>query len=123
VDIPTRLQCYYCIRNYTHGGECTKPKRDDTGCLVFKADPRGCIRQEDIGLRIPLFYKLPPVGAWDKGWTMGGVDTEVRISRIYGIDWDQKKGKLILHCRCEHYVNEYHEDYKKPGKKPLLKLV
>lgn len=121
--IPTRLQCYYCMRNYTHGGECQKPKRDDTGCLVFKADPKGCIRQDDLRIEVPMFYNFPPLDTWDDSWTMNGVDTELKIVRVNGISWNKQRCTLILHCRCEYYVNEYHEDYKKPDKKPVLKLV
>lgn len=121
--IPVRLQCAYCIRNHTHGGECQRPKFDDIGCLAFKADPKGCIRHENTRIRVPLFYKLPPLHTWDNNWTIGGVDTEISIVHIYGIDWDKKKCQLIIHCRCEYYINEYHEDYKQPSTKPKLELV
>jgi hypothetical protein len=56
-------------------------------------------------------------------WATNGVDTKIKIDHILGISWNKAKGTLIVHCRCEYYVNEYHEDYKKPKKKPVLKLV
>jgi hypothetical protein len=90
---------------------------------VFKPDPKGCIRDGDLKLKIPLYHNIPPMKTWDDSWTMGGIDTEIRIERIIGLDWDTRKGTLIIYCRCSYYINEFHEDYKKPQKKPVLKLV
>jgi len=121
--IPNRLECAYCIRNYTHGGECQKPKYNDTGCLAFKADPKGCIREDDLKIEVPIYFNFPPLGVWGDSWTMNEVDTEIKIKYVKGISWNKRRGTLVLHCRCEYYVNEYHEDYKQPKKKPVLKLV
>ena len=122
-DIPNRLECAYCIRNYTHGGECQKPKYSDTGCLAFKADPKGCIRRGDLRFEVPIYFNFPPRGVWDKSWAMNGVDTDIRINRIESIGWNKKKGTVIVYCDCEYYVNEYHENYKAQKKKPVFKLV
>jgi len=122
-EIPNHLECAYCIRNRSHGGECGKQKHDDKGCLIFKPDPRGCIRRSDLKIPIPLYGDIPPLNTWSDQWSMNNVDTEIRIVDIKGLYWDKKKGKLIIYCYCEYYVNEYHEDYVEPKKRPVLKLV
>lgn len=35
--IPNRLECAYCVRHFTHGGECKGKGRnnDVSGCLIF----------------------------------------------------------------------------------------
>ena len=45
-DLPNRLECAYCKRNHKHGGECLGKdiNRNETGCLFFIMDERGCIR-------------------------------------------------------------------------------
>ena len=121
--IPNHLECAYCIRSHMHGGECQKPRYDERGCLAFKPDPKGCIRRDDVKIEVPIYFDFRPLGTWDDSWAMNGVDTKIKIDRILGISWNKTKGTLIVHCRCEYYVNEYHEDYKKPKKKPVLKLV
>jgi hypothetical protein len=125
IDIPGPLQCSYCIRNYTHGGECRNPyvKSSEGGCLAFKLDSKGCIRENDFRIEFPLYYEIPPLNAWVNDWTINGADTEICITQIHGIKWDTKKGFLILHCRCKYYINEYDEGYKEPDKKSNLKLI
>lgn len=48
-EVPNKLKCAYCKRNRTHGGECTSQNSpcDESGCLVFLEDERGCIRNGD----------------------------------------------------------------------------
>ena len=122
-EIPNQLECAYCIRNYTHGGECGKPKFDERGCIVFKLDPRGCIRTGDFRMQIPIYFKFPPLGTWCDYWTLHGVETEIKVLKIRAIDWNKEKGCLVVHCTCDYYVNEYHDDYIEPNKKPVLKLI
>lgn len=122
-NIPARLQCAYCIRNESHGGECRRQKYDDIGCLAFKLDPKGCIRNGNFKIEIPLYYKFPPLRAWCDDWQINGVDTQIRINWINGLDWDTKKGYLIIYCDLDYYINEYHEDYVEPEKKPKLKII
>jgi hypothetical protein len=122
-EMPSRLQCAFCQRNHRHGGECYRDKFDDTGCLAFLPDPKGCIRNGDARLHIPLYYKFPPLSTWCSDWTMNGVDTEISIRHIKGLDWDVKKGYLIVYCNYDYYINEYHEDYQSPKNKPVLKVV
>lgn len=112
--IPNNLECAYCIRNYTHGGECQEHKN---GCLAFKMDPRGCIRRKDIRLKFPLYHDIPFLNTWDNNWMINNLDSEIKITRIHGISWDSKKGNVIVHCNIEYFINEYHEAYTKPPKK------
>lgn len=125
-QVPNRLECSYCIRNISHGGSCQgkNNSKDEIGCLVFKADEKGCIRNSDFKIGITLYNEIPKVGMWAKDWTMNGVETEIRIRKIYALDWNIKKGKLLVHCNCDYYENEYHEDYIEPTKsKPDLKII
>ncbi len=121
--IPNKLECAYCIRAFSHGGECRDNKFNDQGCLAFKLDPRGCIRQGDYRITMPLYHKFPQLRVWNKDWQVYGVDTEIRINEIYGIDWDTREGRLIVSCRCDYFINEYHEDYKVEDSAPRLKLI
>jgi hypothetical protein len=122
-EIPARLQCAYCLRNQRHGGECRRDKFDDIGCLAFQSDPKGCIRNNDLRIEVPLYYDIPPLKTWWPDWELRGVDTEIRVNWIRGISWNARKGSLILHCDCDYYVNEFGEDYKDPKSKPVLKIV
>lgn len=123
--IPPRLECSYCIRNQTHGGECHSEKSayDSNGCLVFKPDPRGCIRESNVSIEVPLYFHFPPLNTWVDYWQMNGVDTEVCVNWIKGIEWDTKRGSLIVHCRCSYYINEFSDDYIEPKKTPNLRIV
>lgn len=120
--IPNELECAYCIRNYAHGGECKAPKYSHGGCLIFKLDSRGCIRHGDFRIAIPLYFNFPQLETWCDYWQINGVDTEIRIIKIYGIDWDTRRGELIVNCRCDYFINEYHKDYKEPDR-PRLKII
>ena len=124
-DIPARLQCGYCERNFRHGGECQRPsiQGSEGGCLAFRLDPKGCIRQKDFILSFPLFYDIPLLKMWDDNWTINGMSTEMCIERIYGIKWDTKKGQLILYCECKYYINEFRDNYVEPKEKPKLRRV
>ncbi|OEH86233.1 hypothetical protein BHU72_11905 [Desulfuribacillus stibiiarsenatis] len=122
-NIPSQLQCVYCKRNHTHGGECHKPKNDIKGCLIFLPDERGCIRSKDTRLTFPIFHKIPPLRTWDSDWEIGGIDTKIRINRIHGFDWDVPKGKLIVYCNIDYFINEYHPEFKHPTSKPTLTLI
>ncbi len=122
-EIPNRLECAYCIRNSSHGGECRSPRNSDAGCLAFKPDPKGCIREIDLKIPIPLYHDIPPLGEWCDYWTINGKETEVRIDRIRALKWNTKSGYLIIHCRCDYYVNEYADDYIEPKEKPKLRLI
>lgn len=124
MNIPNRLQCAYCIRHYTHGGECSgSPNTDLKGCLVFKADSKGCIRNKDMIIEIPLYDEFPMIDTWSDKWTFNNVDTLIKINKIYGFKWDTKKGYLKVICNCNYYVNEFHEDYIEPNEKPILKII
>lgn len=107
-----KLQCAYCIRNKNHGGECSG-KQDLKSCILFKKDPKGCIRSADTKLEIPLFFKFTPLNVWSDDWEIKGHDTKIRINRIYGLDWDQTKAKLIIYCNIDFYINDL-EKYEKP---------
>lgn len=122
-EILSRLQCAYCLRNHTHGGECYHQKFNDTGCLAFIADEKGCIREEDINIIVPLYRDIPQINVWNDGWEMNGVETKVIISRVQSLKWDTKKGSLIICCRCNYYINEYHENFKAGNEKPKLRIV
>ena len=125
MEIPNRLECAYCIRSRSHGGECTgkRNNNDEVGCLVFKLDNRGCIRNSDFKLPVPLYSNIPPIDCWVNDYTMKGLETEIRINRIYSLSWDSKNGYLYIHCNCDYYINEYHEDYKEDIEKPKLKII
>ncbi|MBX4259773.1 hypothetical protein KTC96_24925 (plasmid) [Clostridium estertheticum] len=124
-EIPKQLQCAYCIRNSNHGGECSYQKStyDESGCLIFKVDERGCIRNTDFKLPFILYQEIPPLREWCDTWQLNEVSTEIRINRIHGLTWDSKAGNLIVHCSCDYFINEYHEDYVKPTKKPVLTVI
>ena len=124
-EIPNRLQCAYCIRNKTHGGECTSQNStyDEKSCLVFKPNPKGCIRSGDGRIPFPLYKEIPLLNTWQTGWQFNEIDTEIRIAYIKGLSWDTKKGNLIIYCRYDYYVNEYHDDYEEFIGKPNLKII
>lgn len=122
-QIPVRLECAYCIRSSSHGGECKSPNRNKTGCLAFKMDPRGCIRSGTFTIPFKLYREIPPLNTWFKGWSINEVSTEIKITNIYALKWDTKKGYLNVHCEVYYYINEYHEDYEEPQEKPKLKIV
>ncbi|WP_113671131.1 hypothetical protein [Vallitalea guaymasensis] len=119
--IPNKLECAYCLRNYTHGGECKEPRNSDSGCLGFKQDPKGCIKggYKLTKLSFPLYHEIPMLNEWTSGWTINGVDTEIKITHIKGIRWNTRKGELIIIGYIEYYENEYHKDYKKDIKTKL----
>jgi len=123
--IPNRLQCAYCIRNRTHGGECTSQEspRDEKSCLVFKVDERGCIRNKDLKIPVALYSETPMLDRWCNGYELHGVETELRIRRIHHLSWDKQSGYLYIHCNCDYFVNEYHENYEEPKNKPNLKII
>ena len=125
--IPNRLECAYCIRHVRHGGECAgKEYNNDTeGCLIFKFDEMGCIKNRDFKLQIALYKEIPYVDMWDDGWQINGIDTKIKIKKIYGITWDNKSGYLILFCNLDYYVNEFSDEYKNKDKdkKPVLKII
>jgi hypothetical protein len=111
--VPVMLECAYCIRSRSHGGECTNDRNRNNGCLAFKLDPRGCIRDATGRLSFPLFYDIPPENVWDDNWTVHGKDSQIRIDHIYAIKWDKTKGYLIIHCRYSYFINEFDEEVKK----------
>ncbi|MBV4417177.1 hypothetical protein KM789_13270 [Clostridium tyrobutyricum] len=123
--VPNRLQCAYCIRNCTHGGECNgqNSPSDIQGCLVFKLDKRGCIRNRDVRIPVPLYGSIPRLDEWCDDYTLNEVDTELRIKRIYGFDWDTKSGYLMVRCNCDYFINEFSEDYIEPKSKAILKVI
>jgi len=128
-QIPNRLECAYCIRNSDRGGECSsrlyseKQHSDLQGCLAFKADERGCIRNSDFKISVPLYNAFPFTNAWSTDWLVDGKDSPVRIRIIYGLTWDTRSGNILVHCNCDYFVNEFADDYKCGNKKPMLKLV
>lgn len=124
-DVPNKLQCAYCLRSHAHGGECNKQRSqyDESGCLVFKPDERGCIRNTDLKIELPLYHDFPLLNTWCDYWKYKGVDTEIKINRIYGFKWDKQRGTLIVHCNCDYFENEYHENYVEIQEKPKLKVI
>jgi len=123
-EVPNKLQCAYCVRNYTHGGECeTRIRIDEVGCLAFKPDIRGCIRSSEGKIPFSLYAEIPLLNMWQDGWEYNGVSTEIRIISINGLSWDTRKGILYVHCWYEYYLNEFLKDYKEPKEKPKLKLI
>lgn len=123
-NIPNRLECSYCIRHYKHGGECEGKKSiyDETGCLIFKLDSRGCIRNKDVKLQIPLYREIPIINCWNSEWEINGSNTEIRIKEIYGLSWEKEKGYLNIHCNCDYFINEYDNNYRLE-KKTVLKII
>lgn len=120
MNIPNKLECAYCKRNFTHGGECQSPMNSDRGCLAFKLDPQGCIRRGHSRISIPVFSSIPAIGEWNDNYQLSGMDTRIKIVKIIGLEWNQRKGTLIVICEFDYYINEYSENYRKPTK---LKLV
>lgn len=120
--IPMENECAYCLRNTSHGGECSREKNNKR-CLFFKEDPRGCIRRADLKIPIKLFEDFPPLNTWDSRWTIFGNDTEVKINQIKGISWNKGKGLLYIYVNCSYYINEFSEEYKKEINKPNLKVI
>jgi len=114
--IPNVLECHYCERNRTHGGSCFgKQGMPEKGCLGFKADERGCIRNKDARLIFPLYSELPKLNVWNNDFLVNGKDYEMRITKIYGIEWGARKGNLIVRCTIDYFVNDFADDYM-PGK-------
>jgi hypothetical protein len=98
--IPEQLECEYCERNKTHGGECQIVKKETPdGCVAFKEDERGCIKQSSAWLSIPLYHNMPPVGIWMENRYDGF--EHLRITQIKGIDWDQDNLKLA--CEFDYF--------------------
>lgn len=124
-EVPNKLHCAYCIRNRTHGGECTSQRShyDEQGCLIFKADEKGCIRNADFKIPIPLYGEIPLIDVWNNNYEIGGVDTEIRIRRIHGLSWNNKRGLLYVHCNCDYYINEFHDNYVERKERPDLKVI
>ena len=124
-EIPNQLLCSYCIRSSSHGGECTyqKSSYDEAGCLIFKVDDRGCIRNTDFQLPFTLYQEIPLLHEWCDNWQLNEVSTEIRINKIYGLTWNTKSGNLIVHCSCDYFINEYHKNYIKPKQKPTLTVI
>lgn len=117
-DIPTKLECAYCIRNYHHGGECDGKKNNEQGCLIFKRDPKGCIRREDFKIPFRLYDDIPPLNFWDSKWVL--YDKETSIKRL---SWGKDTGTLYVHADCSYYVDEFSDGYEKEQNKPKLKLI
>lgn len=124
-EVPNRIKCAYCIRHYSHGGECNgqQSTSDEKGCLIFRADEKGCIRNGDFKISVPMYYEFPPLNTWCKDWEINGIDTEIRIKTIQGLNWDKTKGYLIVHCNCDYYINEYHDEYVEAKQKPKFKII
>ncbi|WP_459482088.1 hypothetical protein [Clostridium saccharoperbutylacetonicum] len=124
-DLPNRLECAYCKRNYRHGGECQGKdiNRNETGCLYFNMDSKGCIRNKDLNIPLKLYEDFPPLGKWEDRWTYYDNETEIRINKIYGLQWDKTKGKLYIYANCDYYVNEFSKGYKEWDSKPNLKVI
>jgi hypothetical protein len=124
-EIHNRLQCAYCIRNHIKGGECRAERSpyDESGCLIFKADKKGCIRNKDLKIPVALYSDIPKVKVWSNNYELNGVETEIRIKRINYLDWDKKSGYLYIYCNCDYYFNEFHKDYVEPKDKSILKVI
>ncbi|NWK11767.1 hypothetical protein, partial [Clostridium cadaveris] len=89
-DIPTRLECAYCIRSESHGGECTGKKNNEQGCLIFKRDKRGCIRRADLKIPFNLYDYIPPLNFWENDkWVVYGKDTSIKIHSIKHLSWEK----------------------------------
>ncbi|NOW93105.1 hypothetical protein BCD91_005128 [Clostridium beijerinckii] len=124
-DLPNRLECAYCKRNHRHGGECHGKdiNRNETGCLFFSMDSRGCIRTQDLILPFNLYMDIPPLNMWEDSWTVCENDTEVRINKIYALSWDNQKGLLKVKANVDYYINEFSEEYINNKNKPILKVI
>lgn len=122
--VPNKLECAYCKRNSSHGGECYDNKIcSDSGCMLYKPDERGCINNKDFNISFGLYHEVPLLNTWTDGWTFRGVETEIRINRIQGLTWDTKGGYLEVHCNCDIFINEYHDDYVETPQRPKLTIV
>lgn len=107
-----KVQCAYCIRNRQHGGECNG-KQDLKSCTLFKQDPRGCIRNENISIKIPVLHTIPPLKFWWKGWEINGIDTEIKLNHILGLGWDKDNVNLVIYANIDYYINDFQtKDYK-----------
>lgn len=121
-DIPAHLECAYCERNYNVGGECRSNERLK-GCLAFKLNPLGCIKNMQTCLGVPLYYDVPAIGIWNEEWTINGLATKFKINEYLGIKWNSKKGLLRLFVRISYFENEFAEDFLKKNVAPELKLI
>lgn len=122
-NIPARFECVYCTRYRSHGGECFgKENNKDSGCLFFRMDNRGCIRSKDLKLNIPIYSEIPKVGVWNDDWELNGVDTEIKINKIHALDWDTRKGNIIIFSNIDYFINEFHQNYNE-NQKPKLKVI
>ncbi|ALB44027.1 hypothetical protein [Clostridium beijerinckii] len=124
-DLPNRLECAYCKRNYKHGGECQGKitNRNEDGCLYFSMDEKGCIRNTDQSIPFNLYSDIPPIGMWRDGWIIYNQDTKIRINKIYALSWNERKGLLYVKCNFDYFINEFSENYKKETNKPNLKVI
>ena len=124
-DLPNRLECAYCQRSHKHGGECIgkSVNRSEEGCLYFKMDEKGCIRNADSSIPFSLYSEIPPLGMWKDGWVIYNQDTQIRINKIYALNWNERKGVLYVKCNYDYYINEFGEGYKNKSSKPNLKVI
>lgn len=124
-DLPNRLECSYCKRCIKHGGECfgKSHNRNEEGCLYFKMDEKGCIRNADLSIPFSLFSDIPPLGMWKDGWLIYKQSTEIRINKIYSLSWNERKGVLYVKCNYDYYINEFCEGYKNISNKANLKII
>ena len=86
-------------------------------------DEKGCIRNTDSSIPFSLYSEIPLLGMWKDGWVLYNQDTEIRITKIYGLSWNERKGFLYVKCNFDYYVNEFCEEYKKESNKPNLKVI
>lgn len=120
--VPNWLECSYCIRSHMHGGECNC-KVNNQGCMIFKPDARGCIRNKDFKIAFSIYQEIPLLNVWQDGWTVNDIPTEIKIVHIYGLTWNKTDSCLIVHCNCNYFVNEYSNDYVEAAEKPKLTII
>jgi len=72
---------------------------------------------------ISKWMKKAALEMWKDGWGIYNQDTEIRISKIYGLSWNERKGFLYVKCNFDYYVNEFCEEYKNESSKPNLKVI
>jgi len=110
MDIPTNLQCSYCIRNQRVGGECRETFKRES-CLAFKRNSLGAIRNKKGELRFLVSYDIPPIGVWDTNFELANkFDTEIRINKIFRVKYSE--GEIILQCDYDYMMDDFNEDIK-----------
>nr|WP_236886756.1 hypothetical protein [Clostridium beijerinckii] len=78
---------------------------NEDGCLYFRMDENGCIRNSDQNIPFNLYSDISSVGMWRDVWTIYNQDTKIRINTIYTLSWNERKVLLYIKCNFDYFIN------------------